>query len=178
MANAISELQVLLAEISDLHHASSLLHWDQNTMMPPLGAPLRAEHLATLSRITHERFISARTGELIEAAAEELDGLPPDSVQQRIVSEARRLYEKDRRVPLELAADRAKASSDGYRVWIRARAENDFAAYAPVLERNFQLARDYVACFDEYEDPYDVVLDDFVPRHAHGGGQHPVPGAA
>ncbi len=163
MANAITELRGRLAEISDLHRASSLLHWDQNTMMPPLGAPLRAEHLATLSRITHERFISARTGELIEAAAEELDGLPPDSVQQRIVSEARRLYEKDRRVPLELAADRAKASSDGYRVWIRARAENDFAAYAPVLERNFQLATDYVACFDDYEDPYDVVLDDFVP---------------
>src|SRR5579863_1338840 len=163
MANAISELGARLAEISDLHRASSLLHWDQNTMMPPLGAPLRAEHLATLSRITHERFISERTGELIEAAAEELDGLPPDAVQARIVSEARRLYEKDRRVPLELAAERAKASSHGYRVWIRARADNDFGSYVPVLERNFQLARDYIACFDDYADPYDVVLDDFVP---------------
>ena len=119
MANAISELRGRLAEISDLHRASSLLHWDQHTKMPPLGAPLRAEHIATLSRITHERFISPRTGELIEAATEELDGLPADSVQQRIVSEARRLYEKDRRVPLELAADRSKAASEGYRIWVR-----------------------------------------------------------
>jgi carboxypeptidase Taq len=32
-----------------------------------------------------------------------------------------------------------------------------------VLEENFQLARDYIACFDDYEHPYDVVLDDFAP---------------
>lgn len=163
MANAMSELRARMAEISDLHRASSVLHWDQNTMMPPLGAPLRAEHLATLSRITHERFISERTGELIAAAEDELNGLPPDSIEARIVSEARRLYDKDSRVPLELAAARSKAASDGYAVWIRARRDNDFDAFAPVLERNFQLARDYVACFDGYEHPYDVVLDDFTP---------------
>ncbi len=163
MANAMPELRTWLAEISDLRRACSVLHWDEQTMMPPLGAPLRAEHLATLQRITHERFTSARTGELLEAAAVELSEGPPDSVEHRLVSEARRLYEKDRRVPLELATARSRAASQGYRVWVQARAENDFSAYAPVLERNFQLARDYVACFDGYEDPYDVVLDDYVP---------------
>jgi carboxypeptidase Taq len=159
----MSELGKWLAEISDLRRACSVLEWDQNTMMPPLGASPRAEHLATLGRITHERFTSARTGELIAAAVEELDGLPPDSIEQRTVSEARRLYEKDQRVPAELAAARSRAASDGYRIWIGARAENDFAAYAPVLERNFKLTREYVDCFDGYEDPYDVVLDDFLP---------------
>ncbi len=163
MAKAMSELGTWLAEISDLRSALAVLEWDQNTMMPPLGAAPRAERLATLERITHERFTSARTGELIEAAEAELDGLPPDPIEQRTVSEARRLYEKDHRVPIELAAERAKAASDGYQVWVKARAENDFSAYAPALERNVQLARDYVACFDGYEDPYDVVLDDFVP---------------
>ncbi len=163
MADALSELRTWLAEVADLRRACLVLQWDQSTMMPPLGAPARAEHLATLQRITHERFISERTGELIEAAAAQLNGLAPDSIEHRIVSEARRLYEKDRRVPLELAAARSRAASHGYSVWVQARAENDFSAYAPVLERNFQLARDYVACFDDHADPYDVVLDDFVP---------------
>jgi carboxypeptidase Taq len=163
MVNAMSDLGTWLADISDLRRACSVLEWDQNTMMPPLGARLRAEHIATLERITHERFTSARTGELIAAAAEELDGLPPDSIEQRTVSEASRLYEKNQRVPLELVAARAKAGSDGYRVWIAARADNDFDAYAPVLERNVELTREYVACFDGYDDPYDVVLEDFVP---------------
>lgn len=163
MANAVTELRTWMAEISDLRSACQVLEWDQNTMMPPLGASSRAEHLATLERITHERFTCARTGELIEAAAAELDGLPADSIEARMVSEAKRLYEKDRQVPLELATERAKAASDGYTVWVKARAEDDFGAYAAVLKRNFQLARDYAACFQGYADPYDVVLDDFVP---------------
>jgi len=41
--------------ITDLRRACAVLHWDKDTLMPPLGAPLRAEQLATLERIAHER---------------------------------------------------------------------------------------------------------------------------
>ena len=163
MVMAIAELRDRLAEISDLRQARAVLQWDQSTKMPPLGAPLRAEHLATLERIMHERFTSAHTGELIAAAEAELNGQEPGSVDARIVSEARRLYDKDSRVPVELAVARAKAASEGYKIWKAARAESDFSAYMPALERNFQLARDYIACFDGYEHPYDVVLDNYAP---------------
>jgi carboxypeptidase Taq len=163
MATAMAELRERLGEISDLRHACGVLQWDQNTMMPRLGAALRSEQIATLERISHERFTSERTLELIEAAEPELEGQPADSIDARIVSEARRIFEKSSRVPVELAAARARASSRGYKAWVSARETNDFSAYAPVLEENFQLARDYIACFDDYEHPYDVVLDDFAP---------------
>jgi carboxypeptidase Taq len=163
MATAMVELRAWLAEISDLRRASAVLQWDQNTMMPRLGAPLRAEQIATLERLTHERFTSERTLELIEAAEPELDGQPADSIDARIVSEARRTFEKSSRVPVELATARARAASRGYKTWVAAREANDFSAYAPVLEENFKLARDYIACFDDYEHPYDIVLDDFAP---------------
>src|ERR1700728_3092727 len=143
MATAMAELRERLAEISDLRHACGVLQWDQNTMMPRLGAALRSEQIATLERISHERFTSERTLELIEAAEPELEGEPADSIDARIVSEARRIFEKSRRVPVELAAARARASSRGYKAWVSAREANDFSAYAPVLEENFQLARDY-----------------------------------
>jgi carboxypeptidase Taq len=163
MTSAMVELRARLAEISDLRHASAVLQWDKQTMMPPQGADPRTEQIATLERVTHERFISSRTGELIEAAEAEQEAQPQGSVDARILSEARRLFDKSRRVPVELAAARAKAASNGYKVWVAARRANDFAAFAPALEQNFQLARDYVACFDDYEDPYDIVLDDFAP---------------
>ena len=157
------ELRAWLAEISDLRAAADVLQWDKQTKMPPLGADPRTDQMATLERITHERFISQRTLELIEAAETEEHEVPPDSIDARIVSEARRLFDKNRRVPVELAAARAKAASNGYKVWVAAREANDFAAYAQALEQNFQLTRDYIACFDDYEHPYDVVLDDFAP---------------
>ncbi len=50
-------------------------------------------------------------------------------------------------------------------MWVAAREANDFDAYAPALEENFRLAREYLSCFDNYEQPYDVVLEDFAPRN-------------
>ncbi len=163
MGKAMADLRDWLGEISDLRRAAALLQWDKQTMMPRRGADSRTEQLATLERITHERFISARTGELIEAAEAERAAGPPDSIDARIVSEARRLYDKSRQVPADLAAARTTAASDGYRIWVQARETDDFATFAPALERNFRLTREYVSCFDGQEHPYDVVLDDFAP---------------
>ncbi len=160
---AIEQLRMQLAELWDLRRACAVLQWDQSTMMPPLGASQRAEQIATLERIAHERSSSDRLGELIGAAEGELDGLPSDAMEVRLVAEARRLHEKDRRVPVELAVARSREASRGYAVWVKARAAGDFSAFAGALERNFRLVRDYIACFDDYEDPYDVVLDDFAP---------------
>jgi carboxypeptidase Taq len=157
------QLRAWMGEIDDLRRASSLLQWDKNTMMPRLGADMRGEQLATLARVTHERFISERTLELIEAAEAERNGQPDDSIDGRIVAETRRLFEKDRREPVELATARAKAASRGYAAWVAAREADDFGILAPALEENFKLAREYASCFDEYEDPYDAVLDDFAP---------------
>jgi carboxypeptidase Taq len=152
-----------MAEIGDLRRAASVLNWDKNTKMPPLGAQMRSEQLATLARVTHERFVSTRTLELLEAAEAEQRDQPADSIDARIIAETRRMFEKDRREPAELASARSRAAADGYEVWLAAREANDFSLYAPVLEENFKLARDYISCFEDYEHPYDVVLDDYAP---------------
>jgi carboxypeptidase Taq len=93
MTNHIEELRIRMAELTDLQSASSLLEWDQQTMMPPQGAGNRAESLATLERIGHAMFTSAETGKLIEAAAAELDGSPPESDEASLVRVVRRRWE-------------------------------------------------------------------------------------
>src|SRR5205823_13501771 len=60
------ELRIRLAEIADLVKTASLLSWDQHVMMPPRGAQIRAEQLATVGRIAHQKFISAEIGTLID----------------------------------------------------------------------------------------------------------------
>jgi carboxypeptidase Taq len=157
------ELRTRLAEVVDLRNTSQLLSWDQQTMMPPRGAPARAEALATLERIAHELFISADTGRLLEAASASLDGAPSDSDEAKLVEVVRRHWEKARRVPTELAAELARAASLGQEAWVKARSESDFAAFAPYLERNYELARRYVDCFEGYDCAYDVLLDDYDP---------------
>jgi carboxypeptidase Taq len=75
----------------------------------------------------------------------------------------RRRWEKARRVPSRLAADMTRAASVAQQAWIVAREESDFVGFAPYLERNLDLMRRYIDCFDDVECPYDPLLDDFEP---------------
>ena len=69
MSERLDGLKQRLGQLADLAHAMSLAHWDQQTMMPPGGGEARAESLATLTRISHEMFVDAETGRLLEDAA-------------------------------------------------------------------------------------------------------------
>ena len=163
MTTPIETLRTWLAQIHDLRDAALILDWDQHTMMPRRGGENRAEALATLERIRHEKFVSGHTGSLIDGAEKALNGASPDSDDARLVVVTRRRWEKARRVPTDLAAEMARAGSIGQEVWIQARAENDFASFAPYLARNMDLVRRYTECFEGFDRPYDAVLDDYEP---------------
>ncbi len=94
----------------------------------------------------------------------ELNGADPDSDDARLV--ARHPPAVGEGAP---RADRARRRDGARRLARpgglgrrRARA-SDFDAFAPYLERNFELARRYVDCFDGFECAYDVLLDDYEP---------------
>ena len=163
MTAHVEALRARLEELSDLDSAGSLLEWDHQTMMPVSGGAARAHSLATLRQVRHERFTSAETGRLLERAAAELNGLSPESDEASMVRVVSRRWEKARRVPVQLAAEMAHAGAEGHDAWVQARARSDFAAFAPYLQRNIELARRYIDCFDWFDCPYDALLDDYDP---------------
>jgi len=159
--SALEELRGRMAELADLESIEMLLGWDQLVMMPAEGAGGRAQQLGVLARLTHERATADELGgwleELDRAGLEELDGLNRD-----IVRVARRDYDRARRVPDELAAERARASTDGQESWQHARANDDFSSFMPALQRNIELARAYGECVaGEGEGSYDALLGDY-----------------
>jgi carboxypeptidase Taq len=157
---AFDELLRRLGEISDLQRATSLLVWDQETKMPTLGAPGRADQLATLARLAHDRATAPELGALLEELRELEDDSEPESFEASVVRVARRDFEKRRRVPSDLRAEMTRAGSIGYTAWLEAREAADYEIFRPHLERRIELAREYVACHEPYDDPYDVLLDD------------------
>jgi carboxypeptidase Taq len=162
-SSRFDELLRRLGEISDLQRARYLLNWDQETKMPPLGAPARAEQLATLSRLGHDRATAPELGSLLEELRELEERSEPESLEASVVRVARRDYEKARRVPSELRAEMTRAASLGYVAWLEARAAADFEILRPYIERRIALAKEYVACYEPFDDLYDVLLDDEEP---------------
>jgi carboxypeptidase Taq len=156
-------LRERLAEVMDLYRAMGVLGWDQRVTMPPLGAPARAEAMATLSRIAHQKFTDDEIGALLEKVRPLEESLDYDSDDASLIRVARRDWEKNRRVPAELRSEMTRASSQGQATWAEARRNNDFAAFLPVLERNLELKKRYVECFEWDDSPYTPLLDDFEP---------------
>jgi carboxypeptidase Taq len=156
-------LKERLAEISDLGRAAGVLAWDQKVTMPPGGHPARAEAMATIGRIRHENFVDAETGLLLERLQPLEESLDYDSDDASLIRVTRRDWEKQRRVPTELRTEMIRSAALGNQVWIEARATNDFAKFLPALERNLDLKRRYVECFEWDDSPYTPLLDDFEP---------------
>lgn len=155
------ELKTRLAEIHDLNKVSWVLGWDQRTMMPVKGAAVRAEQLATLNKIAHEKFTSDEIGRLLDDLLPYEESLPYDSDEASLMRVARRDWEKARRVPAELRAAITRAAAQANPIWIEARKKSDFNLFVPALQRNVELKHQYVECFDETENGYDILLDDY-----------------
>jgi carboxypeptidase Taq len=160
---ALRELRIRLAEIADLSRAAGVLGWEQRVSMPPLGTEARADQLATLGRIAHERFIDPEIGRLLDRLAPLEQSLPYDSDDASLIRVTRRDWEKDRRVPVELQEEMTRAAASGHHAWVEARRNDDFASFLPYLRRNVELKRRYVECFDWDDSPYTPLLDDYEP---------------
>jgi len=152
----LDRLKAILAGLADLRHAESIADWDSRVSMPPEGAEARANVVATLTRITHERFVSDEVGELLDAL-EVVD----DETDAALVRVTRREWERARRVPSGLAAEMSHAAGVSIAAWDKAKAASDFASFSPHLERQLELKQRYIACFPETDTPYDVLLDEY-----------------
>ena len=166
METAFEELKERLGEIHDLDRASSLLGWDQQVDDAARAArPSAPSSWRRSSRIAHEAFTSDEIGRL-------LDELAPLRGRARVrlvrgepdpASSAATGRRRDA-CPSELRAEMSRAGvARACRSGSKARQENDFSQFLPALRANFELRRRYVECFDDYDEPYDVLLDDFEP---------------
>jgi carboxypeptidase Taq len=164
MTDPLSRLKERLTKVTDLERVVRLLTWDQQTVMPPAGSGHRADQLATLRRIAHELLTDPETGRLLDELRPLEESLGPDSDDAALIRLARREYEKAARVPADLRAEMARAAAQAREIWVRARANSDFEQFLPALERNVELRRHYVECFEGVAEPYDILLDDFEPE--------------
>ena len=163
MAEPLEELKQHLAEVYDLQRALGVLRWDQQTMMPPQGAPARSEAAATLAGVAHERFASDETGRLLERVAPLEPELEYDSDEASLIRVTRREWEKERRVPAELRAEWAREAGKSHIAWLEARESNDFGVFLPAFRRVHEVALRWAEHMEQGDSPYDAFLDEYEP---------------
>ena len=134
---ALTELLHFDRQTQALGQVSGRLGWDQETMMPSGSSAQRGEEMAALEGVLHARRSDPRVGDWLAAC----DGQAFDRVTQAQLREIKTAYERAVKVPGDLAEAIASTTSMAQGKWAAARAEDDFAAFAPVLQEVLALKR-------------------------------------
>jgi carboxypeptidase Taq len=160
---AYRALEGRFKQLADIRGALAILNWDRQTMMPAGGNGVRADQIATLEQLAHERLTSAKTGDLLDQAEQQADALDP--WQAANLREMRRSYVHATALPPELVAALARATAEAEMIWREARAEADFSRLRPALAEVLRLTREEAAAKAEVLGltPYDALLEGYEP---------------
>lgn len=165
--SALAQLQGHLHHTRLLGSISSALYFDQNTVMPPAGAPWRGEQLALLAADLHARQSSPAYAALVEAAEAELDSASPPPLRRNLQL-LRLELQRQRCLDPALVAQLARAQSRGNAIWQEARSRNDFACFAPALQELISLRREQASQLAAAEpvprSPWEILAQPFEPE--------------
>lgn len=159
---AADPYNALESRITDIIHAGnavSVLHWDQQVMMPEGGAPARGKSVSVIQSIVHDMITDDETVAL-------LDQLDPGDLagdQQAVYREAKRMVDRQARVPSELVEELAETTANAHPNWKAAKEHDEFDRFEDDLVRIVELKREYAAAIDPDRDPYAVLVEDYEP---------------
>ncbi|PSP61193.1 carboxypeptidase [Halobacteriales archaeon QH_8_64_26] len=157
--DAYAELLERYGRISSIQDAGGVLSWDQQVIMPEGGTPARSRQLSALSATGHELLTAEEFGDALDSA----EASDLDASQEAAVREIRREYERSVRVDTDLVERISQTTSEALPVWTQAKDEDDFEAFAPILEDLVELKREYANQIDPDADPYAVLFADYEP---------------
>jgi len=159
---AFDDLMAYQRETSALGQIAGRLGWDQETVMPRGAAPQRAEEMAAIEAVLHARRSDPRVAEWLEQAE------PTCEAGHAQLREIRRSYERTVKVPADLAKAIARVTSAAQGKWAQARADEDVAAFLPVLEEVVALKREEGAALAQGGNIYDAMVEDYEPYTTGG----------
>ncbi len=159
-----------LLEIQHLSSAASILSWDQETHMPSGGGAARADQLATLHTIAHDRFVCPEIESLLAQWIDPETGQPRDSrpgawnePARALLREVWRDFSRAKKLPSEYVTRLAREASLAQQVWVEAKPKNDFQRFLPNLRTLVSMKREEAEYLGYRHSPYDALLDTYEP---------------
>lgn len=156
-----AQLEAEFKQYSILSGIGGILGWDMQVNMPPKGAPKRADQIAMISGLAHERLTSSRVGEMIaklKSANGELN-----EAEKANVREMSRDYDRATKVPQELVEELSRQESLAHEVWGRAREKADYSMFAPELEKLVSLTKRLADAYGWQGTPLNALIEGFEP---------------
>jgi carboxypeptidase Taq len=147
-----------MQRIADVKYSTALLQWDQETYLPPKGAAVRGQQIATLSEIAHQLFTDEKLGDLLNELEEKND---LTENEKRNVELTKEDYDKNKKYSSAFVRKLAEQINRSFHAWIEARKQNRFAIFEKELDDLLQLKRQETEILGYSRHPYDALLNEF-----------------
>ena len=166
----LAPLTSRLLEIQLINSAASVLAWDQETYMPAGGGPARAEQIAMLQGIAHQKLISPDSERLLSRWIDlqtglplELDGELWDESSRALLREVWRDHSRAKKLPSDFVMRLSRECSLAQQVWAEAKAQGNYKSFLPNLRTVLALKREEAQLMGFQETPYNALLDVYEP---------------
>jgi carboxypeptidase Taq len=166
----LEPLVARLREIQRINSAASVLSWDQETYMPAGGGAARAEQIATLQGIAHQKLVSPDTEQLLggwldlaTGLALEQDGELWDESSRALLREVWRDYSRAKKLPSDFVMTLSRECSLAQQVWAEAKEGHSFTSFLPNLRTVLSLKQQEADYLGYQESPYNALLDVYEP---------------
>ena len=158
---AYTKLKEIFREASLSSDIAGILHWDMSTMMPSNSRNQRAEQLAYLSKLSHDKISSNEVRDLIlEAKNEDLNQNDLHNLR-----EIEREHKLTSSVPSELVQKISRTAAKCEGEWQEARKNSNFNLIKKSLDELINLTKEEASILGKEFNlsPYEALVNKFEP---------------
>lgn len=146
---SLEALTTRLLEIQRINSAASVLSWDQETYMPAGGGEARAEQIAVLQGLAHDKLTSPDIESILSqwvdpatGQAFEQPGDLWDEPSRSLLREVWRDFSRAKKLPSDFVIKMSRECSLAQQVWAEAKEQSKFAMFLPNLRRVLSFKRE------------------------------------
>ena len=141
------------------NHAMGVLSLDGDTAAPSASARGRGETMGYLSGVTYNLLVNDEVKEALDTILASKDGVTP--LQRRQAELFKEDYDDSVRIPVDEYVEYSTLITQSSAIWHEAKEKNDYASFAPYLEKIIAFNRRFAAYKDDKRPAYDVLLDGY-----------------
>lgn len=157
----VKQLDELEKSLYVSRHLSALVELDAMTAAPHDTTTGRSVVMEYLSNENYKAFASEQTGELLSELTDRKTDLSARTARQ--AEFLKRDYDRMKAIPQEEYVQYDVLISEAQNAWVKAKHDNDFASFAPYLEKIVEAQLRFINYWDPQHTRkhYDVLLDHY-----------------
>ena len=159
VAQAVEALKKQQQTMAAYNHAIGVLYLDATTVAPKDTWEGRGKTMEVLSKVVYDLSVAPENKELYDYLLEHSSEL--DTQTLREVEVLKKGYDQMFKIPAEEYVAYSVLMNDAQGIWEKAKNEDDFASFAPCLEKIVAFNRKFAGYYNPDMAPYDALLNEY-----------------